>query len=448
MPHISVLMANYNKETYIEAAIESVQSQTFPDWELIIVDDGSRDGSLQRIERFLSDPRIKLFVRPSNGGYTKALIYGFEQVSSGIVGILDSDDALVEDALSTVYAAHAEDQDLGLVLSQVIICDSELKPLYTTATTPEHIREPLLWLRGSTAFRCFKMAAYARTAGLDVRMQSGEDSDLLFKLEEVARVRRIDRPLYLYRQLPSSMSKDARSYNVTYSCIAWAIYRAHWRRMGTTTPNLPKPVVEAWLLAGIRYSLELGAPLRALRFAARAMRTGGLVGPARRVLGAAVRAFELARRRRTDIRLAATGRARYYPVREFQSNTGNVEPDRIRCIPLIHKPGHCLFGGDYQIVRSGRYRASFEIEARCPSFVLEPVLTLDVHENGRGGGVLAERGVGRAELARSLEFLAVEFEAAEGDRVEFRVLWAGQCALSVTGVVFEELGPASADRPG
>ncbi len=439
MPQISVLMANYNNENYIEAAIESVQSQTLRDWELIIVDDASRDGSLQRIERFLSDPRIKLFVRPNNGGYTKALIYGLEQVSSGVVGILDSDDALVEAALSTVCAAHAEDQDLGLVLSQVIICDSQLKPLYTTVTTPEHIKEPLLWLRGSTAFRCFKMAAYARTPGLDVRMVSGEDSDLLFKLEEVARVRRIDQPLYRYRQLPSSKSKDARSYNVTYSCIAWAIYSAHRRRIGTTTPNLPKPVVEAWLLAAVRYSLELSAPLQALRFGARAIRTGGRVGSTRRVLSAARRAFELARRRRTDVRLSATGRARYYPVREFQSNTGNVEPDRIRCIPLIHKKGHCLFGGDFQIVRSGRFRAIFEIEARCPSFALEPVLTLDVHENHRGRGVLAERGVSRAELGRNLQFLPLEFEASEGERVEFRVFWAGQCLLSVTGVVFEEL---------
>jgi hypothetical protein len=198
-------------------------------------------------------------------------------------------------------------------------------------------------------------------------------------------------------------------------------------------------VVESWLLAAIRYSLELGAPLQALRFATRAIRIGGLVGSTCRVLSAARRAFEIARRRRTDARLAATGCARYYPAREFQSNTGNVEPDRIRCIPTIHKPGHCLFGGDYQIVRSGRFRATFEILARCPPFVLEPVLTLDVHENLRGRGVLAERVVGRAELGQSLEFLPLEFEAVEGDRVELRVFWAGQCSLSVTGVVFEEL---------
>jgi hypothetical protein len=51
------------------------------------------------------------------------------------------------------------------------------------------------------------MAAYRRTSGIDARLLSGEDSDLLFKLEEVAPVHRIDKPLYLYRQLSTSLSK-------------------------------------------------------------------------------------------------------------------------------------------------------------------------------------------------------------------------------------------------
>jgi hypothetical protein len=236
-----------------------------------------------------------------------------------------------------------------------------------------------------------------------------------------------------------SKSKAARSYNVTYSCIAWAVYSAYLRRRRTATPNLPKPVVEAWTLAAFRYSLELGAYLQAVRFAARAIRIGGAVGATRRVLSAAVRALELARRRRTDVRLAAAAGARYLPVREFQSNTGNIEPDRINCIPLLHKPGHCLFGGDYHIVYTARYRATFEMMIRCPSFAHEPVLTLDVHENLQRRGVLAERGIGVAELTRGLQFFSIEFVAAEGNRVELRVFWAGQCSLSVMGVVFEEL---------
>ncbi len=72
-------------------------------------------------------------------------------------------------------------------------------------------------------------------------------------------------------------------------------------------------------------------------------------------------------------------------------------------------------------------------------YAQEPVLTLDVHENLQRRGVIAERQIGVAELTRGLQFFSIEFDAAEGNRVEFRVFWTGQCSLSVMGVVFEEL---------
>ena len=437
-PRFSILMANYNNGKYIEAAVESVVYQTFTQWELIIVDDASSDDSLQRIKRFLADPRIRIFVRPRNEGYTKALIFGLEKVCSGTVGILDSDDALVADAIEKVYAVHTQEPELGLVLSQVIICDSYLEPLYVTTTTPEHTKEPLLWIRGTTAFRSFKMAAYARTTGLDERMTSGEDADLLFKLEEVAPVRRLDEALYRYRRVRSSKSNAAPSYNLTYSCIASAIYCAYRRRYRTTIPNLPKEVVEAWMLAAIRYSFELGAPAQAARFAARAIWVRRSVGSVRRALSGAVRAYKLARTLRS-IRLSVATVARYLPVREFQSNTGNLEPDRINCIPSIHKPGHCLFGGDYQIVGTRRYGVVFEMIIGCPSFAQDPILKLDVYENLQARGVLAEQQVSVAEVTGGVQFFSMEFDAAEGNRLEFRVYWSGQCSLSVMGVIFYEM---------
>jgi glycosyltransferase involved in cell wall biosynthesis len=432
-------MANYNNGKYIETAVESVLLQSFSQWELIVIDDASSDDSLRRIERFLADRRIRMFVRPRNEGYTKALIFGLKKVRSGLVGILDSDDALVADAVGKVYAFHSRQPELGLVLSQVIMCDSDLKPLYVTRTTKEHMKEPLLWMRGTTAFRSFKMAAYAKTAGLDERMISGEDADLLFKLEEVAPVRRLDEALYRYRQIRSSKSKAARSYNVTYSCIAWAIYRAYQRRCRATTANLPKQVVEAWMLAGIRYCFELDSPLQAARFAIRAIWIGGSVGLGSRTLAYWVQAFKLARRRRSVLQLSAETHMRYLPVREFQSNTGNIEPHRINCIPPIHKPGHCQFGGDYHIVSTGRYRVWFEMVMDCPSFAQESVVNLEVYENFDGRGMLAERRVRRAEVTGGVQHFSIEFDGVEGNRVEFRVYWFGQCSLSLMGVLFQEM---------
>ena len=115
-PAFSVLMANYNNGRYIDDAIRSVLAQTFSDWELVIVDDGSTDDSLARINKYINDPRIRLFPREKNEGITKTQIFGLTKVQSKIVGILDSDDALVPQAIEKAYTTHIQRPKLGLVV--------------------------------------------------------------------------------------------------------------------------------------------------------------------------------------------------------------------------------------------------------------------------------------------------------------------------------------------
>ena len=114
-PRFSILMCNYNKSRYIDDAIRSVLAQTFADWELIFVDDASNDGSLDRIKPYLSDPRIRLYAKDVNSGYTRSLIYGLSKVASPLVGILDSDDALVPEAIEKAPPAYPDEARRQLV---------------------------------------------------------------------------------------------------------------------------------------------------------------------------------------------------------------------------------------------------------------------------------------------------------------------------------------------
>ena len=59
-PKISVVMPNYNGAKFIEKSIESILDQSFSDFEFVIIDDGSTDDSLEKINKYLSDPRVKL----------------------------------------------------------------------------------------------------------------------------------------------------------------------------------------------------------------------------------------------------------------------------------------------------------------------------------------------------------------------------------------------------
>lgn len=92
-PAVSVIMPAYNCEKYIEDAIRSVMAQTFTDWELIVLDDGSSDSTLEIIERLASeDDRIKLLPNEKNMGVAKTRNRGIDNSRGDYVALLDSDD--------------------------------------------------------------------------------------------------------------------------------------------------------------------------------------------------------------------------------------------------------------------------------------------------------------------------------------------------------------------
>jgi len=101
---ISVIIANYNRERTIGRAIDSVLMQDSDDWELIVVDDGSTDGSVEVIERY-DDPRIRLARHKVNRGVTAAKNTGFDRIRGEWFTTLDSDDEMAPDALSVMMAA-------------------------------------------------------------------------------------------------------------------------------------------------------------------------------------------------------------------------------------------------------------------------------------------------------------------------------------------------------
>ncbi|MDR1327690.1 MAG: glycosyltransferase [Heliobacteriaceae bacterium] len=100
---ISVITASYNYEQYIGETIESVLNQTYTDWEMIIVDDGSTDGSVEVIKSY-NDPRIKLIENGQNKGLKETLLTGIAQASGEWAAFLESDDLWTPDYLEKKVA--------------------------------------------------------------------------------------------------------------------------------------------------------------------------------------------------------------------------------------------------------------------------------------------------------------------------------------------------------
>lgn len=92
-PLVTVIMPSYNAERFIAESVESVRAQTVADWELIIVDDGSSDGTLDVVAKFQRrDPRIRLVAERANHGPAHARNLGLDQARGDLIGFIDSDD--------------------------------------------------------------------------------------------------------------------------------------------------------------------------------------------------------------------------------------------------------------------------------------------------------------------------------------------------------------------
>ena len=106
MPRISVIVDNYNYARWLPEALDSVQGQTFRDYECIVVDDGSTDGSREIIENHARHFPALVPVFKENGGQTSAFNAGFAVSSGEIIAFLDSDDYWYPDKLERIAAAH------------------------------------------------------------------------------------------------------------------------------------------------------------------------------------------------------------------------------------------------------------------------------------------------------------------------------------------------------
>lgn len=254
---ISVLMANYNKAPFIGEAILSVIKQTFNDFELIIMDDGSSDESVLKIQKFLSDSRVLLFLNKKNQGKTETLKELVKKARGEVICILDSDDSLEPNALAEVIQAYEARPDCGYIYTQCNYCDQNLKPVHLgfSARIPEG--KTNLHVNTIVAMRTYKKAIYFKTFGYDKEILYAEDIDLSFKMEELTNLFFINKPLYNYRILPKSQTHSFKNTQINRSSTALARLNAYKRRLGTDVLNLNRAEMAAVLFLGF-FSAGLG----------------------------------------------------------------------------------------------------------------------------------------------------------------------------------------------
>lgn len=103
-PVFSIVLCTYNAETYLDECIQSLLNQTLSDFELIIVDDGSSDGTLAYLKK-LQDPRVRLIILDSNHGLIQARTRGFEAAKGRYIAVMDADDIAAPTRLEQQFGA-------------------------------------------------------------------------------------------------------------------------------------------------------------------------------------------------------------------------------------------------------------------------------------------------------------------------------------------------------
>lgn len=141
---ISILMPTYNDEKYIVSAIESVINQTYSNWELIIVDDGSTDDTTSRIQSFLVDKRIT-YIRQENADQLNALLRAAEEITGDFVLPLHSDDMLGDASVfHTFVEAFRSEPGIDGLYADYLTMDGDGNPGKILPVPDELCKESIL----------------------------------------------------------------------------------------------------------------------------------------------------------------------------------------------------------------------------------------------------------------------------------------------------------------
>jgi cellulose synthase/poly-beta-1,6-N-acetylglucosamine synthase-like glycosyltransferase len=146
MPKVSVVMSVYNGERYLAEAIESILAQTFPDFEFIIIDDGSTDSTPDILNRY-DDARIVLVRNQENIGLTRSLNRGIRMAHGDYVARQDADDVALPERLAAQVSFLDEHPGIGVVGTWVAYIDENGRPIkiIRTPASPALIRWLLLF---------------------------------------------------------------------------------------------------------------------------------------------------------------------------------------------------------------------------------------------------------------------------------------------------------------
>ena len=188
-PVVTVLMAVFNGQAHVGAAIRSILSQTFRDFELLVIDDGSTDDSAAIVGAF-GDARIRLIRNPQNIGLTRSLNRGLSLARGALVARQDADDVSHATRIERQVSVLRNQPHLALLGAQARLIDDAGRgagsSLFVRPTRPKAIAWQLMFdnafVHSSTIFR--RSVVWEQLGGYDETFRTNQDFELWSRLAE------------------------------------------------------------------------------------------------------------------------------------------------------------------------------------------------------------------------------------------------------------------------
>ena len=233
LPKISVVIVTYNRADLLPKAVASVLAQSFRDFELLIIDDGSLDGT-EAFARSLAarDKRVRYFKNESNLGISRSRNRGVALAQGEYVAMLDSDDYWIDKDKLKIQAAYLDNHpDTGLV-GTAIRCEdgqgSVLKEdIFETADGKIRARM-LLKNQIAQSSVLFRTEAYAKAGGYDESFVIDEDYDLWMKIGRDWKLANLPVVMVAYLVHPGGITKEKRFLTISATDKLIRRYRSHY----------------------------------------------------------------------------------------------------------------------------------------------------------------------------------------------------------------------------
>lgn len=224
-PEVSVVMAVYNGRPYLEESVESILSQTFEDFEFIIVNDGSEDGSGKILKQFaMKDERIQL-VHQENRGHVASLNRGLKLAQGRYVARMDADDISHPERLRRQVNFLDDNPDVGVAGTQVTVIDEEGKEIdhWTPPTEPSLVAWRLLFNACFThPSIMMRRSLLQELGGYALWAESAGDHELWTRAVQVSRLTTVPCTLLKFRRSGGSITATKRAEQMQVNCRAAA----------------------------------------------------------------------------------------------------------------------------------------------------------------------------------------------------------------------------------